>query len=85
MENISAGTIDLSLTTGNVSAAGMNCTGDFAINLTTGKVALSDINCRNLIARSTTGEPIAAHTRVQVDKIEGVKVFVSPVEIPETV
>ena len=31
-------------------------------------------------ARSTTGEAIEAHTRVRVDKIEGVKVFVTPVE-----
>ena len=43
------------------------------------------LNGMEWTARSTTGEPIAAHTRVQVDKIEGVKVFVSPVEIPETV
>ena len=48
----------------------------------TGQVKL---NGMEWTARSTTGEPIAAHTRVQVDKIEGVKVFVSPVEIPETV
>ena len=32
-------------------------------------------------ARSTTGEPIAEHTRVRVDKIEGVKVFVTPAEV----
>ena len=43
------------------------------------------LNGMEWTARSTTGEPIAAHARVQVDKIEGVKVFVSPVEIPETV
>lgn len=32
-------------------------------------------------ARSTTGEPIETGTRVRVDRIEGVKVFVSPAEI----
>lgn len=32
-------------------------------------------------ARSTTGEPIAEHTRVRVDRIEGVKVFVTPAEV----
>lgn len=31
-------------------------------------------------ARSTTGERIPAGTQVQVDKIEGVKAFVTPVE-----
>lgn len=36
-------------------------------------------------ARSTGGEPIPEGTLVQVDRIEGVKAFVTPVEIPETV
>ena len=39
------------------------------------------LNGMEWTARSTTGEPIAEHTRVRVDKIEGVKVFVSPVEV----
>ena len=34
-------------------------------------------------ARSTSGAPIAEGTLVKVDRIEGVKVFVSPVEVPE--
>lgn len=33
-------------------------------------------------ARSTDGEEIAEGARIRVDKIEGVKVFVSPVELP---
>lgn len=36
-------------------------------------------------ARSTGGEKIPAGTVVRVDNIEGVKVFVSPVEIPAKV
>lgn len=32
-------------------------------------------------ARSTSGEPIAQGIRVKVDRIEGVKVFVSPAEV----
>jgi len=36
-------------------------------------------------ARSTSGEPIEAGVKIQVDKIEGVKVFVSPVEVSATV
>lgn len=31
-------------------------------------------------ARSTSGDPICAGTEVRVDKVEGVKVFVTPVE-----
>ena len=36
-------------------------------------------------ARSTDGTPIPVGTRVKVDRIEGVKAFVSPAEVPETV
>ena len=36
-------------------------------------------------ARSSSGAPIAAGTLVKVDKIEGVKVFVTPAEIEATV
>ena len=36
-------------------------------------------------ARSTSGKPIAPGTQIRVDRIEGVKVFVTPVEIPAEV
>lgn len=36
-------------------------------------------------ARSTSGQPIPVGTLVKVDKIEGVKAFVSPAEIPASV
>ena len=36
-------------------------------------------------ARSTSGDPIEAGTLVRVDRIEGVKVFVSPAEVPARV
>ena len=36
-------------------------------------------------ARSTSGENISVGTRVRVDRIEGVKAFVSPAEVTETV
>ena len=36
-------------------------------------------------ARSTTGAPISEGAKVRVDRIEGVKVFVSPVKVPESV
>ena len=36
-------------------------------------------------ARSTSGETIPTGTKVRVDKIEGVKVFVSPAEVPANI
>ena len=43
------------------------------------------LNGMEWTARSTSGEPIGSGIKVRVDKIEGVKVFVSPVEIPANV
>ena len=36
-------------------------------------------------ARSTSGQPIPVGTLVKVDRIEGVKAFVSPAEVPANV
>ena len=36
-------------------------------------------------ARSTSGQPIAEGVRIRVDRIEGVKVFVSPAEVSVTI
>ena len=43
------------------------------------------LNGMDWTARSTTGDPITEHTRVRVDKIEGVKLFVTPVDITANV
>ena len=43
------------------------------------------LNGMEWTARSTSGDPIEAGTRVRVDRIEGVKVFVSPAEVPAKV
>ena len=48
----------------------------------TGQVKL---NGMEWTARSSSGEPICAGTRITVDRIEGVKVFVSPAEIPANI
>ena len=48
----------------------------------TGQVKLNGMEWS---ARSTSGEPLEVGTKVRVDKIEGVKVFVSPAEVPATV
>ena len=44
----------------------------------TGQIKLNGVEWT---ARSTDGAPIAVGSRVRVDKIEGVKVFVTPLEI----
>lgn len=43
------------------------------------------LNGMEWTARSTSGEAIPTGTKVRVDSIEGVKVFVSPAEIPANI
>ena len=50
--------------------------------LSSGQVKL---NGMEWTARSTTGDPIPEGTRISVDRIEGVKVFVTPVKVPAKV
>ena len=69
------------ITPTNVDAlTGTTCLCVTAIdNLTaTGQVKIGDIEWT---ARSTTGEPIAVGTQVTVDRVEGVKVYVTPVTV----
>ena len=40
------------------------------------------LNGMEWTARSTSGDPIKTGTKVRVDKIQGVKAFVSPAEAP---
>ncbi len=43
------------------------------------------LNGMEWTARSTTGENIPTGVRVRVDRVQGVKVFVTPVEVPAEV
>ena len=43
-----------------------------------GQVKIGDVEWT---ARSTTGEPIPAGTQVKIDRVEGVKVYVTPVTV----
>lgn len=54
-------------------------TADIDNILASGQIKL---NGMDWTARSSTGDPIAKGTRVCVDRIEGVKAYVSPAEIP---
>ena len=57
-------------------------TGSINNTLSQGQVKLGAMEWT---ARSTSGEPIPQGTLVRVDRIEGVKAFVTPVKIIETV
>lgn len=55
VENISAGLLDLTASTGKVTASDVTCMGDVAVSVSTGKTYLTDITCKNVISSGSTG------------------------------
>lgn len=56
VENISAGALDLKVTTGEVTVSGVTCAGDVTVGVSTGKTYLSDTRCKNVISSGSTGD-----------------------------
>ena len=54
-ENISAETLDFSVTTGTVTVSNVVCKGDVSVNVSTGKANLTDISCKTLTSSGSTG------------------------------
>lgn len=55
VEDISAGTLDLSVSTGKVTVSGATCKGDVTVGVTTGNAYLTDIACKSVISSGSTG------------------------------
>ncbi len=56
VDNVSAGTLDLSVTTGGVTASSITCDGDIQVAVSTGKTKLTDISCKGVISSGSTGD-----------------------------
>ncbi len=56
VEDISAGSLDLSVTTGDVKVSGVNCDGDVKVGVSTGKTYLTDILCQSVISDGGSGD-----------------------------
>ncbi len=55
VENISAGALDLSVTTGEVTVSGVTCRDDVTVDVVTGSAYLTDSSCRSVISSVITG------------------------------
>lgn len=55
VEDISTGTLDLSVSTGKVTVSGVTCKGDVTVGVTTGNTYLTDISCKSVISSGSTG------------------------------
>ena len=75
VENIAAGALDLSVSTGKVTAAGVNCEGDLTIAVSTGDAYLTDTACKNLVSSGNTGDlsmkNVVAAERISIKRTTG--------------
>ena len=56
LAGVSAGSLDLEVSTGKIETSGLVCEGNVKIEVDTGKVYLSDVVCRNLESEGDTGD-----------------------------
>lgn len=56
VENIFAGALDLSVSTGKVTVSGVTSTGDVKVGVSTGKAYLTDTKCKSVISSGNTGD-----------------------------
>ncbi len=56
VENVSAGTLDLSVSTGRITVSDVTCVGDVKISVSTGKTNLTNLTCKNLLSNGNTGD-----------------------------
>ena len=68
VENISATSLDLSVTTGKVTVLGANLTGDVTVSASTGKAHLTNVTCKNLISSGSTGD-ISLNNVIATEKL----------------
>ena len=75
VENLTADSLDLSVSTGKVTASGISCHGDVKVKVTTGKTRLTDMTCRSLISDGNTGsiylKNVVATERFSIERSTG--------------
>ena len=56
LESLSAGALDLTVSTGRITATGISCPGEVKAKCSTGKMNFTDVNCKSLISEGNTGD-----------------------------
>lgn len=68
ISGVSAGSVDLSVTTGNIEASDIKCEGDVKIKVSTGKTKLTNVECKNIVSEGDTGS-ISLNNVISSEKI----------------
>ena len=64
VEDITADALTLSVSTGKVTATGVNCEGDVTVGVSTGEAILTDVVCNTLTSKGNTGDISLSHVVV---------------------
>lgn len=56
VDNVCVGSLELTVTTGDITAENVNCSGDMTVNVSTGKTSLINVSCKNLTTNGDTGD-----------------------------
>lgn len=56
LENVNAQSLDLTVSTGNVTLSKVECQEDISIGVSTGETKLTDVTCRNFTTTGSTGD-----------------------------
>ncbi len=79
VDNVSAGAMDLSVSTGKVIASNISCAGRFSLDVTTGKAQLDNITCQSLSSEGSTGDihlkQVIATKTISVERSTGDVIF----------
>lgn len=75
VENVSAAALDLSVSTGMITASSVNCKGDVTLKVSTGETSLTNITCQNLTSSGDTGKirltNVYAEGSMQIERSTG--------------
>jgi len=61
VEDIAAGSLDLTVSTGKVTVSSVSCVGNITVGVSTGKTYLSNIRCKSFTSTGTTGDISSSH------------------------
>lgn len=56
LENVTAGSLDLAVSTGKIEISSIACEGDISLKVSTGKSVMENVSCKNLVSNGSTGD-----------------------------
>ena len=79
VENITANSLDLSVSTGKITVVSVVCENEVSVKVSTGKTELTDVKCKNLTSKGSTGkvtlDNVIATEMISIERSTGDVIF----------